>query len=62
MRGKRRSDIEAIVDVLLRTSKLAKDWEDTISEIDINPLIVFDEGHGVKAVDALVVLKSFGKT
>jgi acetyltransferase len=62
VRGKRRSDIKAIVDVLLRISKLAKDWEDTISEIDINPLIVFDEGHGVKAADALVVLKKSGKT
>jgi acetyltransferase len=62
VRGKKRADIEAVVDVLLRISKLAKDWEDTISEIDINPLIVFDEGHGVKAVDALVVLKSSGKT
>jgi acetyltransferase len=62
VRGKRRADIEAIVDVLLRTSKLAKDWEDTISEIDINPLMVLDEGRGVRAVDALVVLKKFGKT
>jgi acetyltransferase len=57
VRGKRRSDIEALVDVLLRISRLAKDWEDTIAEIDINPLIVLEEGRGVKAVDALVVLK-----
>jgi len=57
VRGKRRSDIEALVDVLLRISRLAKDWEDTIAEIDINPLIVLEEGCGVKAVDALVVLK-----
>lgn len=59
-RGKTGSDIEAVVDVLLRISKLAKDWEDTISEIDINPLIVFDKGRGVKATDALVVLKRNG--
>jgi succinyl-CoA synthetase beta subunit len=36
---------------------LAKDWEDTIAEIDINPLMVLDKGRGVKALDALVVLK-----
>jgi acetyltransferase len=57
VRGKKRADIEAVVDVLQRISRLAQDCEDTISEIDINPLTVFDEGHGVKAADALVVLK-----
>jgi acetyltransferase len=55
IRGKKRSDIEAIVDVLLRVARLAEDCRNTISEIDINPLIVFDEGQGVKALDALVV-------
>jgi acyl-CoA synthetase (NDP forming) len=62
VRGKKRADIEAVVDVLHRISRLAQDWKDTISEIDINPLIVFDEGHGVKAADALVVLKKSGMT
>ncbi len=62
VRGKKRADIEAVVDVLQKISRLAQDWKDTISEIDINPLIVFDEGHGVKAADALVVLKESGKT
>ena len=62
VRGKRRADIEAIVDALQRISRLAQDWKDTISEIDINPLIVYDEGHGLKAADALVVLKKSGKT
>ena len=62
LRGKNRSDIEAVIDVLLRISRLAEDWKHYISEIDINPLIVFDEGHGVKALDALVVLKKPDKT
>jgi acyl-CoA synthetase (NDP forming) len=56
-RGKNRADIPAIVDVLLKISRLMEDWKDHISEIDINPLVVFDEGQGVKALDALVVLK-----
>jgi succinyl-CoA synthetase beta subunit len=30
--------------------------EGRIAEVDINPLIVMPHGHGVKAVDALVVL------
>jgi acetyltransferase len=61
VRGKRRSDIEAIVDVLQKISRMAQDWKGTISEIDINPLIVFDEGRGVKAADALIVLNKFSK-
>ncbi len=56
-RGKNRADVEAVIDVLMKISKLAEDWKDRISEIDINPLIVFDEGFGVKALDALIVLK-----
>jgi len=58
IRGNNRSDIEAIVDILLRVARLAEDCGNTISEIDINPLIVFDEGRGVKALDALVVIKT----
>jgi acetyltransferase len=60
IRGKKRSDIEAIVDVLLRVARLVEDCRNSISEIDINPLTVFDEGQGVKALDALVVIKTPG--
>jgi acetate---CoA ligase (ADP-forming) len=38
-------------------SELAGDFPDEIESIDINPLAVFAEGRGVKAVDALVVLR-----
>lgn len=51
------ADIEAIVDVILRLSRLASDLKDVVSEIDINPLVVMEKGKGAKAVDALVVLK-----
>ena len=43
--------------MLLRLSNLSMDLKDRIKEIDINPLIVYPEGKGVKVVDALVVLK-----
>jgi acetyltransferase len=58
VRGKPPADIAAIIDVLLKISRLARDCKNIISEIDINPLIVFDDGRGVKAADALVVLKA----
>jgi len=49
--------VEAIIDVVLKLSRLAVDLGDTLSEIDINPLMVFDKGRGVKAADALIVLQ-----
>ncbi len=55
-RGKPRADIEKIVDVLINLSRLSIDLKERIREIDINPLIVYPEGKGVKVVDALVVL------
>ena len=57
LRGKAQADIPSIVDTLLKVSQLASDLEDRIQEIDINPLFVFEEGKGVKAGDALMVLR-----
>ena len=59
-RGKPEADVEGIVDVLLRLSRLAVDLGDVLSEIDINPLMVLEKGKGVKAADALVVLRNQG--
>ncbi len=57
-RGKPEADVEGIVDVLIKVSRLATDLGDVLSEIDINPLMVLDKGKGVKAADALVVLRN----
>jgi acetyltransferase len=56
-RGERKSDIEAVIQVLLKLSELSIFLQDEIKEIDINPLIVLEEGRGVKAVDALIIKK-----
>jgi acyl-CoA synthetase (NDP forming) len=55
-RGKPRGDIEALVDVLCRVSQLAVDLKDQLVELDVNPLMVFEKGKGVRAADALAVL------
>jgi acyl-CoA synthetase (NDP forming) len=57
-RGKPEADVEGIIDILLKISRMAIDLGDVISEIDINPLMVLDKGKGVKAVDALIVLRN----
>jgi len=54
-RGHKRSDIEAVVDSILRLSQLLNDFPE-IKEIDINPLRVFHEEGGCLALDARVIL------
>jgi acyl-CoA synthetase (NDP forming) len=54
-RGRPAADIDALVDAMLRLGRLAKDFEEVIAEIDLNPLLVHAEGQGISVVDALVV-------
>jgi len=56
-RGQPAADVDALADVLVRVSQLAVHLDGTLAELDINPLMVLPAGQGVKAVDALVVLK-----
>ncbi len=55
IRGEKPSDVEAVVDCLLRLSQLLQDFS-SIAEVDINPLIVLEKG--AVAVDARIVLKN----
>lgn len=55
VRGQAPVDKEAIIDVLLKVSQLVVDYKEEIQEIDINPLIVYEEG--IVAADALIVTK-----
>jgi acetyltransferase len=57
-RGRPKADIDSLIDTLLRISRLCEDLGEIVSEIDINPVMVFDSGKGVKVVDALVVLRN----
>ncbi|MFB0535753.1 MAG: acetate--CoA ligase family protein [Anaerolineae bacterium] len=54
IRGEKPSDVEAVVDCLLRLSRLLQDFP-AIAEVDINPLIVLEKG--ALAVDARIILK-----
>jgi acetyltransferase len=56
-RGRPAADVGALADTLVRVSYLAMHMEGHLEELDINPLMVLPEGQGVKAVDALVVLR-----
>jgi len=54
-RNQKKMDIEAIVDCLLRLSQLTIDFPQ-IKEIEINPLMVFEFGRGVLALDCRMLL------
>jgi acyl-CoA synthetase (NDP forming) len=56
-RGRPAADLEALADTLVRVSHLAMHIDGHLAELDINPLMVLPSGQGVKAVDALVVLR-----
>ncbi|HET7158283.1 MAG TPA: acetate--CoA ligase family protein, partial [Burkholderiales bacterium] len=56
-RGKPAADVSALAATLVRVSQMAVNLEGRLAELDINPLMVLPAGQGVKAVDALVVLK-----
>ncbi|GAA1852673.1 acetate--CoA ligase [Pseudonocardia ailaonensis] len=55
VRGRERSDVTALADVLARLGRLALDLRGRLTELDVNPLFVHPEGQGVLAVDALAV-------
>lgn len=57
-RGKPKADLKAIKDSILKLSKLSMDFENTITEIDINPFMVSENGG--KAVDSLIAQKGKG--
>jgi acetyltransferase len=54
-RGEPPSDLEAITDCLERLSQLALDFT-TLSELDMNPLIVFEKGKGAGVIDARIFI------
>ncbi|MEJ5199029.1 MAG: acetate--CoA ligase family protein [Anaerolineae bacterium] len=56
VRGEKPSDQQAIVDTLLRVSQLVTDFPEIV-ELDINPLMVFEQGRGVVGIDMRLALQ-----
>jgi acetate---CoA ligase (ADP-forming) len=54
LRGAKQADIPALVDTMLRLQALALAFPN-IEEVEINPLLVLDEGQGVLALDARLI-------
>lgn len=54
VRGEKTSDLDALINILLRFSKLIMDFEKDIVDIDINPIFVYEKGKGCIAIDAKI--------
>ena len=57
VRGEAPRDREALAHVICQYSSMILDLADEISESDANPVLVYEEGKGLKVVDARIILK-----
>ena len=57
VRGRPPADREALTETLLRIGQLVTDFPEIV-EMDINPLMVYEQGRGAIALDMRLVLKS----
>jgi acetyl coenzyme A synthetase (ADP forming)-like protein len=59
VRGERRKDIAAAADVVMRLGQLIAECRE-ITDMEVNPLMVYDYGEGVKAVDVRILFHTQG--
>ncbi|CCK29367.1 pimeloyl-CoA synthetase [Streptomyces davaonensis JCM 4913] len=57
VRGRPPADTDALVEVVLRVQRMALELGDELAELDINPLMVLEQGQGAVALDALAVCR-----
>jgi acetyltransferase len=57
-RGAGPRDASSVIDALMAASCMAVDMKDAMPEADLNPIMVYEAGAGVIAVDALLIVDS----
>jgi succinyl-CoA synthetase beta subunit len=57
VRGEKRKEIDGIVDVAMKLGAFVDKCPD-ITDIEINPLVVYEHGQGVKAVDVRILFQT----
>ncbi|MFW6056549.1 MAG: acetate--CoA ligase family protein, partial [Chloroflexota bacterium] len=56
VRGEARKDIDEVASAIIKIGWILKKTN-AISDIEVNPLVVYDRGEGVKAVDVRILLR-----
>jgi acetyltransferase len=57
VRGEEKKDVDSVVDTIIKVGTILQKCE-RITDIEINPLVVYEHGRGVKAVDVRILLSS----
>jgi len=57
VRGEDRKDLEAVIDTIIRLGSILTGCP-AVTDIEINPVVVYDSGRGVKAVDARILVSN----
>lgn len=57
-RGREPLDVDAVARCLVAVSGFLAEQRDVVEELDINPLLVYPEGRGALAVDAVLVTRA----
>jgi acetate---CoA ligase (ADP-forming) len=57
VRGEAPRDRQALAQVICSYSTMILDLQDEVSESDANPVLVYEDGRGLKVVDARIILK-----
>ncbi len=55
VRGEKRKDVEGVVDTIIKLATIIRKCKN-ITDIEVNPLLAYDVGEGVKAVDVRVLI------
>jgi acetyltransferase len=56
VRGEKRKDIEGVIDAIIKVGTILKKC-DRITDIEINPIVVYEQSKGLKALDVRILLK-----
>ena len=56
VRGEARKDIDEVASTIVKVGYVLKNCS-AISDIEVNPLLVYEHGEGVKAVDVRILLR-----
>lgn len=60
VRGEEKRDLDGVVETIVKVGTILQKCQ-RISDIEINPLVVYEHGQGVKAVDVRILLSSIKK-